>query len=424
MQDKLHNFYKKSRQDRIKILQELTDLSRKEVEQLNRFGALGEETADSMIENVVSSYELPLGIATNVMVNGTNYLVPMAIEESSVVAACSYMAKLAKKNGGVKAEASEPVMIGQIELNNVKNYERAREKIEENKQKVVETANAQDEVLVKFGGGVNEIEVRDIPKQDTIVVHLLVNVQDAMGANAVNSMCEAVAPLLEEITGGQANLRILSNLADRRLVTAEVKLNPKDLEREDLDFSGEEVIDGIVDAYQFAAADPYRATTHNKGIMNGIDAVVIATGNDFRAIESGAHAYAARSGSYKPLTSWKKTEKGNLKGEIELPLALGTVGGATKIHPLARIAIKILGVESAQELAEVIAAVGLLQNLGALRALAAEGIQRGHMKLHAKNLAQQAGAKGELVDKIARKMVEAEEINQQKAEELLNKFET
>lgn len=422
MQDELDDFYKQDRQERVRILKEVTGLSQSDVEKLNRFGALEKDTADSMIENMVSSYELPLGIATNVVVNDRDYLVPMAIEESSVVAACSYMAKLAKRNGGVKAEASEPLMIGQIELTKIDNYQQARDTILNNKQKIIDKANEQDQVLVKFGGGVKDVEVRDISKNNTVVTHLLVNVQDAMGANAVNSMCEAVAPLLEEITGGQANLRILSNLADKRLVKAEVEIKADDLEREDLDFSGEEVIDGIVDAYQFAESDPYRATTHNKGIMNGIDAVVIATGNDFRAIESGAHAYAARTGRYKPLTTWEKTKGGDLKGEIELPLALGTVGGATKIHPLAQIALKILGVDSAQELAEVIASVGLLQNLGALRALAAEGIQRGHMKLHAKNLAQQAGAEGELVDKIAGKMIETEEISQKRAEELLGEL--
>lgn len=419
---KTPKFYEMPIEQRREFLKENSKLNKKEVNQLEEFGALGEENSDTMIENVVGTYELPFGIVNNLKVNNKEYLVPMAIEESSVVAACSYGAKLTNSVYGVKAEASEPLMIGQIQLNQVEDYEKAKEKIKNKEDKIIEKANKQDEILIKFGGGVKRIEVRDISKKGTIVVHLVIDVRDAMGANAVNTMCEAVAPLLERITGGESNLRILSNLADERTVKAETEITPEALNREDKPFSGEEVIEGIIDAYQFANSDPYRATTHNKGIMNGIDAVVIATGNDFRAIESGAHSYAARSGQYKPLTRWGKTDEGNLKGEIEVPLALGTVGGATKVHPIAQLSMKLLDVDSSQELAEVIASVGLVQNFAALRALATEGIQKGHMKLHAKNIAKQAGAKRELIDKLAQKMVEQDQINQNKAEDILNKL--
>ena len=414
-------FYKLSIEERREILRKNSSLDDSQIDKLENFGALGEEKSDSMIENVIGSYELPLGIVPNLKVNGKNYIVPMAIEESSVVAACSYMAKLANKNGGVKAKASEPHMIGQIEINSIDNFKEAKKKILDRKEKIVEKANEQDEVLVKFGGGVREVQVREIPKKETLVVHLIVDVRDAMGANAVNTMCESVAPLIEKYTGGEANLRILSNLADRRTVKAEVEISPEDLEKKNSHFEGEKVIDLIIDAYEFAEADPYRATTHNKGIMNGIDGVVIATGNDFRAIESGAHAYASRNGKYGPLTEWKKTGEGNLRGEIEIPLALGTVGGATKVHPMAQISMELLDVDSAQELAEVVASVGLLQNLGALRALASEGIQRGHMKLHAKNIAKQAGAEGEEIKNVARKMVEEGNVSQKRAQEILQK---
>lgn len=416
------DFYKLSMKEKRKILKDRTKLEDSEIKKMEKFGALGEKNSDSMSENVVGSYELPLGIATNLEVNGKDYLVPMAIEESSVVAACSYASKLARKGGGVKAESSKPFLVGQIQLNGVKDFKEAKKKIMGEKEDILKKANKKDEVLVKHGGGAKELEVRNIPKENTIVVHLTVDVRDAYGANAVDTMVEGISPKLEEISGGKANLRIVTNLADKRIVNAEVEIPSSALEREDLDFSGEKIVDMIVDAYEFAEADPYRAVTHNKGIMNGIDAVTIATGNDFRAVESGAHSYASRKGSYKPLTTWEKTEEGNLKGKIEVPVPVGTVGGATKIHPMAQISVDLLGVETGSELSEVIASVGLVQNLAALRALASEGIQRGHMRLHAKNIAKQAGATGKKVEKVARMMIEEDKISQKRAEEILREI--
>ncbi|MFP4045798.1 MAG: hydroxymethylglutaryl-CoA reductase, degradative [Candidatus Aenigmatarchaeota archaeon] len=418
MDSGISGFYKLPPKKRREVLKKRIGLSEEEMERLEEFGALKEETANDLIENVFTNYPLPLGIATNLQVNGKDYLVPMAVEESSVVAACSYAAKLAR--GNVEAEADEPIMIGQIELNGVKNFEEIEEKIMENKDKIISRANSRDSTIIKLGGGAKDLEVRNIPKKDSCVVHLLVNVKDAMGANIVNSMCEDVAPLIEKITNSEVNLRILSNLADRRKTRAEVTIPFDKLEKDKL--SGEDVAAGIVDAYEFAAADPYRAATHNKGVMNGMDAVCIATGNDFRALETGVHSHAAKSGSYEPVTEWW-IEDGNLKGRIEVPIAVGTVGGITSIHPLAKINLKILDVESAQELAKVMASVGLLQNFAALRALATEGIQKGHMKLHAKNIAKQAGAKGDEIERIAETMIEEGNISQSRAEKIINKKE-
>lgn len=412
----ISGFHKLGTDERLNRVAEFAALSEEETELLRKTGALDLATADRMIENVVGTIELPFGIATNFLINGKDYLIPMTLEEPSVVAAASNAAKLARPGGGFKTSSTEPIMIGQIQLLGTENPEQAREKILAQKQELLKFANEQDPILVKFGGGARDLEVRIIDTEEgkMIINHILVDVRDAMGANAVNTMAEAIAPKLEELTGGKVRLRIISNLADKRLARAKAVWKK--------DAIGEDTIEGILAAYHFAEADPYRCTTHNKGAMNGIDALTIATGNDFRAIEAGAHSYAARSGKYKPLTKYHKNEAGDLVGEIELPMAVGLVGGATKTHPIARIAVKILGVKTAQELGEVIAAVGLAQNFAAVRALATTGIQAGHMKLHAKNIAVLAGAKGDLIDKVAAKMVEEKAIRVDRAKEILEEL--
>ena len=396
-------------EERIKIIKEFAELSEEEAKTLRSFNGLTKDIANIMIENVVGSMQLPLGIATNFIINGKEKLIPMAIEETSVVAAASNAAKLARPEG-FKAKASEPIMIGQIQILNP--CKDAEKKLVENKEDILNLANAQDKILVSLGGGAKDLEVKWL-SDDMLVVHLQVDVRDAMGANAVNTMAEAVAPLLEKITGGKALLRIISNLAIYRLAEAEV-IYKKDV-------IGEDVVDKIVKAYEFASLDIFRAATHNKGIMNGIDAVAIATGNDWRAIEAGAHAYAAMNG-YKPLTTWQKNENGDLYGKIKLPLAVGIIGGATKVHPIAKLCLKILGVKTAKELAEVMAAVGLAQNFAALRALATKGIQAGHMKLHAQNIAFMAGARGEEIDIVAKKMIEEGKIRMDRAKEILEEI--
>ncbi len=418
MNSRVHGFHKKSPEERRKIIKEKTDLSKEQMEKLKKFGTLKEEDSNSMIENVVSNHELPLGIATNLKVNGKDYLVPMVTEESSVVAACSYGAKLTRGGNGIKATSTPPVMIGQIQLNNMKDFKETKKKILENKDKIIKKANERDTKLIELGGGAKDLEVRNIDKEKSAVIHLLIDVRDAMGANTVNTMCESVSPLIEEITNAETNLRILSNLSDKRMVEAKAEIPFKKLEKEET--TGKEVAKAIVDAYEFAEADPYRAATHNKGVMNGMDAVCIATGNDFRALEAGAHSYAAKNG-YKPITEWR-IEKEKLKGRIEVPIALGTVGGITSVHPIAETSLNILDVDSAQELAEVVGAVGLIQNLSALKALATEGIQKGHMKLHAKNIAKQAGARKEEIGKVARRMIEEDDISQKKAEKIIEKL--
>ena len=346
-----------------------------------------------------------------------DYMVPMVIEEPSVVAAACNAARLMRRDGGIRSVASEPIMIGQIQVVGLRHPHYARALVLERKQEIIERANEVHSTLVKLGGGAKDVEARvlETPRGPMLIVHLLVDVRDAMGANAVNSMVERVAPLVESITGGRVLLRIVSNLADRRLVRSWVRVYKEDV-------GGEEVVDAILDAWAFAAADPYRAATHNKGIMNGVVAVALATAQDHRAIEAGAHAYAARDGRYKPLSVWEKDEGGNLVGTLEMPMAVGTVGGAVSTHPVARVALKILGVRSAKELAEVMGAVGLAQNFAALRALATEGIQRGHMRLHARNLAMMAGATGDLVDRVAEIMVSEGRISYSYAKELVEKL--
>ena len=387
-------------------------------------GGLSPEAADHMIENVIGLYSLPLGIALNFQVNGRDVLVPMTLEEPSVVAGASFMAKLARARGGFTATTTDPLMIGQMQVINVVNIEEAKLRLYEYKAELLAEADSIDPVLKKFGGGARDLEVRVIessPVGGFLVVHLIYDVRDAMGANAVNTACERLAPRVEAITGGKVHLRILSNLADRRLARARCSIPVNELAFGD--FSGEEVRDGIIAAYAFAAADPYRAATHNKGIMNGVDAVVIATGNDWRAIEAGAHAYAARSGRYTSLSTWNRDADGNLVGTLEMPMAVGIVGGATKVHPGAQAAVKLMGVKTASELAEIIVSVGLAQNMAALRALATEGIQRGHMSLHARQVAIAAGASGEWIEMVAAQMVAEKVVRIDRAEEILKEMQ-
>ncbi len=391
-------------------------------------GGLDAEAADHMVENAIGTHALPLGIGLNFQVNSKDVLVPMAIEEPSVVAGASFMAKLARAGGGFIATTTDPLMIGQMQVIHATNLEEAKFKIYEHKAELLAEADSIDPVLKKFGGGARDLEVRIIessPIGAFLVVHLIYDVRDAMGANAVNTACERLAPRVESITGGRVHLRILSNLADRRIARVRCVVPTKELAFETvgqngiLSYSGEKVRDGIIEAYAFAAADPYRAATHNKGIMNGVDAVVIATGNDWRAIEAGAHAYAARSGKYTSLSTWNKDADGNLVGTLEMPMAVGIIGGATKVHPAAQAAVKLMGVKTASELAEIIVSVGLAQNMAALRALATEGIQRGHMSLHARQVAIAAGATGDMIEKVAAQMVAEKVVRIDRAEEIL-----
>ena len=413
----LKGFYKLSPKERLKIIADFSDLTNEEVSLLQNTGSLPEAVANNMIENVFSVMPLPMGVAVNFTINDKDYIIPMAVEEASVVAAASNAAKMARIKGGFFSSNTGPMMRAQIQLVDIDDPHSARLKLFEARDQIIKMANEKDPVLVSLGGGMIDLEVHLIPSPagTMVVAHLIVDTRDAMGANAVNTMAEAIAPYMEKLTGGKVYLRILSNLADKRLARVRTEINKEAL-------GGEEIVDGIVWAYTFAEADPYRAATHNKGIMNGIIPVVIATGNDSRAIESGAHAYAARKGHYGSLTQWGKNKVGNLVGSIEVPMAVGLVGGATKVHPIAKIAVKILGVKSAVELGEVIAAVGLAQNLTALKALATEGIQRGHMSLHARNIALTAGATPQILEQVVDEMILTKKIRQDFAEELVKKL--
>ena len=411
---RIPGFYNLSPEERLKAIKEFAGLTEEEVEILRSGNALSIEQADRMIENVYSIFQFPLGIATNFKINGRDYLIPMALEEPSVVAAASNGAKIALKEGGFKAESTGSVMIGEIQVI-TNNPEETERKILEKKEELINLANQQDPTLLKYGGGAKNLETKCFSSENMVIIYLYVDCRDAMGANAVNTMCESLAPEIEKITGGKTCLKIVSNLADRRLVKVSATFDKEAL-------GGEKVVDSIIDAYKCAELDQYRATTHNKGIMNGVDAVVIATGNDFRAVEAGAHSYAAVGGRYKPLSKYEKDGEGNLVGTLEMPIAVGIVGGATKVHPVAKISLKILGVKSASELSQVIGAVGLAQNLAALRALADEGIQKGHMKLHARNLAATAGAKGEEIDRIAAQMISEGNVGFSRAEEILKEI--
>ena len=416
-------FYNLSISERLARLQQETGLSNDEAAALSGEQGLSIEDADHMIENVVGTFSLPIGIARHFIINGRAVPVPMVVEEPSIVAGASFMAKLAQPTGGFTAEASAPEMIGQIQVLELDDLDGAREKLLAEKQALLDEAAAVDPVLMRLGGGPKDLIIRLIPESPIgsfLVVHLIYDVRDAMGANAVNTAVERLAPRVEAITGGRVLLRILSNLADRRLVKASVTLRKEDLAFDD--FSGETVRDGIIEAWAFAAADPYRAATHNKGIMNGIDPIVIATGNDWRAIEAGAHAYAARNGRYTSLSTWGKDEDGNLIGTLEMPMAVGIIGGATRVHPGAQASLKLMGVQTAAELAEVIVAVGLAQNLAALRALATEGIQRGHMSLHARQVAIAAGAKGDDVERLAVQLVQEKTVRIDRAKAILEEW--
>jgi len=417
---RIPGFYNLPLNERLDKLAEAAGLSGEDIAALQTGNGLVDDQADHMVENAVGTFGLPLGIGLNFIVNGREVLVPMAIEEPSVIAGASFMAKLARSGGGFTASMSAPEMIGQIQVLDVRDLMAASLKLHEHKAELLAEADAVDPLLKKFGGGARDLEVRIIEESPIgafLVVHLIYDVRDAMGANAVNTACENLAAHVEALTGGRVALKILSNLADRRLARASCTIPVTELAFDH--FSGEQVRDGIIEAWAFAAVDPYRAATHNKGIMNGVDAVVIATGNDWRAIEAGAHAYAARVGRYTSLSTWGRDADGNLTGELEMPMAVGIIGGATQVHPAAKAALKLMGVQTAAELAGIIASVGLAQNLAALRALATEGIQRGHMSLHARQVAIAAGAVGDQIEKVAAQMVAEKVIRIDRAEEIL-----
>lgn len=423
MSDQAVKFYNLSLEERRQWVAREAGLDLAEVEILSGIHGLSPEQAEHMIENVIGIFGMPLGIARHFQVNGRDVLVPMVIEEPSVVASASFMAKLARAGGGFSATTSAPEMIGQMQILDLADAPTARIKLLEHRAELLEAASAVDPVLQKLGGGARDLQVRQLEHPALgayLVLHLVYDVRDAMGANAVNTAMEHLAPRVEHITGGRVHLRILTNLAERRLARARCTLPLEALAFNS--YTGEQVRDGIIAAWAFADSDPYRAATHNKGILNGVDAVVIATGNDWRAIEAGAHAYAARSGSYRPLSTWGKDHQGNLVGTLEMPMAVGIVGGATRVHPAARVALKLLGVHSAAELAEVIVSVGLAQNLAALRALATEGIQRGHMSLHARQVAIAAGAVGDQIERLATRLVEEKTVRIDRAQEILKEW--
>ncbi|MFA6048376.1 MAG: hydroxymethylglutaryl-CoA reductase, degradative [Candidatus Micrarchaeia archaeon] len=414
MAEEFSGFYKLPIDERLSRVKKSAGLTDAEAALLAKEGGLPLETANRMVENLVGTIPMPLGVAVNFKINGNGRLIPMATEEPSVIAACSYAAKLALPEGFV-ASADEPVMIGQIQLVQVPDCEGAAKKIIAKKAQLIKGANSPDAPLVRHGGGVRDLDAKVLgtPRGKMLIVYIYVDTRDAMGANAVNTFAESMAPTLEEISGGKVRLRILSNLAAKRMARAKAVWKKEAI--------GADVVEGILDAYEFAVADQYRATTNNKGIMNGIDALMVATGNDWRAIEAGAHSYAAISGKYLPLAKYSKDKNGDLVGEIELPMAVGTIGGATKTHPVAQIALKILGNPNAKELAQIAASVGLAQNFAAIRALATEGIQRGHMELHSRNIAVLAGATGAEIDRVAELMAGEGKVSVQRATELLKK---
>jgi hydroxymethylglutaryl-CoA reductase len=420
LNSRIEGFYKLSLEEKIDLLTSRLKLSQEDQKIIQGEEGLDPKIAQNMIENVVGQFSLPLGLALNFRINGRDVLVPMAIEEPSVVAGASFMAKIARESGGFSASSSKPVMIGQLQLLDVENLSQTRDLILKNKDQLLLGIADVDPILTKLGGGPLDLEVREILNSaigSFLVIHLLIDVRDAMGANVVNTACERLAPELEALTGARVHLRILSNLADKRLAKATCKISPQSLAFDQ--YSGEEVRDGIIEAWAFGDADPYRGATHNKGIMNGIDAVVLATGNDWRAVEAGAHAYAARHGFYRSLSTWSSDQDGNLCGELELPLAVGIVGGATKVHPGAEVVLKIMGVKTAGELAEIIVSVGLAQNLAALRALATDGIQKGHMQLHARQVAIAAGAEGDQIPRLADQLRTEDQIRIDRAQEIL-----
>ncbi len=424
---RIPGFYKLSIRERLRLLEEQGWLSDEDHTFIkNGHGLLKPADADKMIENVVGSFGLPVGMGLNFLVNGKEYVVPMVVEEPSIVAAVSFVAKIVREAGGFKSESSDPILIGQIQVVNVKNTSSAKQAILQNKEEIINLANSLHPNMVARGGGARDVEVRILPSGkeygDMVIVHLLVDVRDAMGANLVNSMCEGVASLIEKISGGEVFLRILSNLTDRSLVRTRCTIPVELLAGKG--FSGPEVRDGIILANDFAIADPYRAATHNKGIMNGIDPLIIATGNDWRAAEAAAHAYAARGGKYTSLTKWTKNAKGDLEGYLEIPIRVGTVGGSLQSNPMVPVLNRILDISSSNELAELIGAVGLAQNMAAIRALATEGIQQGHMSLHARSVAMAAGAAPEIFENVVEQLIDTGEIKIWKAKEIIESLES
>lgn len=416
---RIEGFHRLDTPERWQALCEAAGIDPAEVATLADPAALSLETAEHMIENAIGTVGLPLGVALNFVINGRERLVPMAIEEPSVIAAASHAARLVRGAGGFFAEAAAPLMIAQIQLVDVPDLDAAGQQIQAATLQLLATANAVHPNMLRRGAGARRIDVRPLPETPCgpmLVVHLVVDVGDAMGANAVNAMAEAVSPLIEKLTAGTARLRILSNLADQRLARARVRLPFDCLDTPTL--RGAEVAARMEQAWAFAAADPYRAATHNKGVMNGVDAVAMATGQDWRGIEAGAHAYAARAGHYAPLTEWR-VHRDALLGSIELPLAVGIVGGNLECNRRARFSLRLLGVTSARELALIMAAVGLAQNFAAMRALVTDGIQRGHMALHARGLAVAAGAPEELVEQVVEQLIASGEIKLDKAREIL-----
>jgi len=422
----ISGFYRLTVEERRRVVREWGGLTEAEAAAYDFPPGIDPGLLNRMIENVIGVFPLPLGVATHFRVNGRDHLVPMAIEEPSVVAAASNAAKVARARGGFTAQTTPPIMIGQIQVMDVVDPAAARLRILAAREALLTAANAKDPMLVKFGGGARDVEVRVVPspRGPIVVVHLLVDARDAGGMNAVNTMCEALAPEVGRLAGGRPVLRIISNLAVLRLARASATF-PKDLLATP-EATGPEVVEALLDAYTFAAVDPFRCATHNKGIMNGISAVVLATGNDFRAIESGAHTYAAftarEGGVVRPLTTYEKTPEGDLVGTIELPVAVGLIGGATAVHPTARANVKLLGVKAASELAEILASVGLAQNFAAMRALATEGIQRGHMGLHARNIAATAGARPDEVDAVVARLIAEHAIRIDRAREIVDEL--
>lgn len=414
----LPGFYKVQVSERRALVCDATGIEPVEIERALEGGGLDADTADKFVENVLGTYGLPYGVALNVRVNGHDHVVPMVVEEPSVVAAASNASKMIRAGGGFVAEVDEPLMISQVQLVEVDDREGARARILAEREDLLARADQAVPGLVARGGGARDLEVRFLgtPADRMIVVHVVVDCRDAMGANLINSVAEGIADRLAELAHGKVGLRILSNLCDKRCVRVTCRVPAKVLATETM--GGEEVIDGVVNASRFAELDPYRAATHNKGIMNGVDAVVIASGNDWRAVEAGAHAYAARTGTYGPLAIWRRDGE-HLVGKLEIPLALGTVGGTLRVHPGARLSLRMAGVESAQDLSMLAASVGLASNLAALRALATDGIQRGHMALHARAVAVAAGATGPAVERVAQMIVEARNITVEAAKRAL-----
>ena len=420
---RLKGFYKLTVEERRQLIAEICNLGPEQTAALAKSGDLNDDAADRMIENVIGTMSLPVGVATNFIIDQKHYVIPFCLEESSVVAAASNMAKRCHVHGGFTSTNDGPMMIAQIQILGIENHEEAKQDILNNKSTLMDLANSLPSTMIRLGGGCKDLTTRSIEtlSGQMFIVHIHVDCRDAMGANAVNTMAELLAPELEKITSGRALLRILSNLATERLARVKATFTPEEISNTGGKEDGSKIIAGIIEAYHFSVADPYRAATHNKGVMNGISAVAVACGQDWRAIEAGCHAYVAFSqGKYGSMTHWEVDADGNLVGSIETPMAVGIVGGASKVHPVARTNLEILGVDSAQELASVMAAAGLAQNLGALRALATSGIQKGHMRLHARNMAVSAGAEGKEIEDVAKLLIEYEgPITQTKVSEIL-----